>query len=220
MTPRSFLLTQELSDYIRASSEPADDVVRDLIAETAALAERGEAKPTFQIAQEEGAFLQLLTAALGARRVIEIGTFTGFSGLCIARGLPADGALLSLDVSEDWTAIARRYWERAGVADRIELRLGPALDTLRALPAEPAFDLAFLDADRPHYADYVEELHPRLAANGVLLVDNTLRLGGVVDPANDDERTVADLNAQLAKDPRWETVLLPISDGLTMLRKR
>jgi predicted O-methyltransferase YrrM len=220
MTPRSFLLSQELSDYVRASSERPDDVVRDLIAETAALAERGEAKPTFQIAQEEGTFLQVLTAALGVRRAIEIGTFTGFSGLCIARGLPADGSLLSLDLNEEWTAVARRYWERGGVADRIELRLGPALDTVRALPAEPTFDLAFLDADRPHYADYVEELHPRLAANGVLLVDNTLRGGGVVDPGNDDERTVAELNARLAGDPRWETVLLPISDGLTLLRKR
>ena len=220
MTPRSFLLSQELSDYVRAGSGPADEVVRELIAETAALAERGEARPTFQIAPEEAAFLQLLTAAVGARRAIEIGTFTGLSGLCIARGLPADGSLLTLDVSEEWTAVARRYWQRAGVADRIELRLSPALEFVRALPAEPAFDLAFLDADRPHYADYVEELHPRLAVNGVLLVDNTLRGGGVVHPRNDDERTVAALNARLATDPRWETVLLPVSDGLTLLRKR
>ena len=220
MTPRSFLLSQELSDHVRASSEPPDDVVRDLIAETAAMAERGEARPTYQIAQEEGAFLQLLTAALGARRAIEIGTFTGFSGLCIARGLPADGSLLSLDVSEVWTAVALRCWERAGVSDRIELRLGPALETLCALPREPVFDLGFLDADRPRYARYVEALHPRLAVNGVLLVDNTLRGGRVVHPDDDDTRLVAALNADLAADPRWETVLLPVSDGLTVLRKR
>src|SRR3954453_11661896 len=134
MTPRSFLLTQELSDYVRASSEPPDDVVSDLLAETAALAERGEVPPTFQIAAEQGAFLQLLTRALGVRTAIEIGTFTGFSALCIAPGLPEDGGLLCLDRNEEWPATARRYWERAGVGDRVELRLGDALPSVRALP--------------------------------------------------------------------------------------
>src|SRR5690242_12433388 len=123
MTPRSFLLTQELSDYVRASTEPPDQVVSDLVAETAWLAERGEAPATFQIALEQGAFMQLITRALGVRRAIEIGTFTGLSALFVARGLAEDGSLLCLDTSEEWTTIARLYWERAGVGDRIEVRL-------------------------------------------------------------------------------------------------
>ncbi|MGY1631473.1 O-methyltransferase [Geodermatophilus sp. SYSU D01186] len=220
MTPRSFLLTPELSDYVRATSEPPDDVAVDLIAETAALADRGEVPSTFQIAPEQGTFMQLLTGALGARRAIEIGTFTGYSALCVARGLPADGSLLCLDVSEEWTAIARRYWARAGLADRIELRLGDAHESLRALPAEPTFDLAFVDADKTGYAAYVDDLYPRMTANGVVLLDNTLAGGEVLDPQNDNQRAIVALNAALATDPRWETVLLPVSDGLTMLRKR
>jgi caffeoyl-CoA O-methyltransferase len=220
MTPRSFLLTPELADYVRASSEAPDDVAADLIAETAAMAERGEASATMQIGPEQGAFMQLLTRALGVRRAVEIGTFTGLSALYVARGLPDDGSLLCLDVNEDWTAVAQRYWARAGLSDRIELRLGRALDTLRALPAEPTFDLAFVDADKTGYAAYLEELHPRLTDNAVVLVDNTLWSGRVLDPHSEDDRAIAELNASLVADPRWETVLLPIADGLTMLRKR
>jgi caffeoyl-CoA O-methyltransferase len=220
MTPRSFLLTPELAEHVRASSEPLDAVAADLVAETAALAERGEAPATFQIAVEQGVLMQLLTRALGVRRALEIGTFTGYSALCIARGLPDDGSLLCLDRSAEWTAVARRYWERAGVADRIELRLGEALETLRALPADPVLDLAFVDADKTGYAAYVDELHPRLRTNGVVLLDNTLRGGRVLDPRTDDDRAVVALNAALAADPRWETALLPLADGLTLLRKR
>jgi caffeoyl-CoA O-methyltransferase len=220
MTPRSFLLTPELADYVRASSEAPDDVAADLLAETAALAERGEAPATFQIAPEQGAFMQLLTRALGARRAIEIGTFTGFSALCIARGLPDDGTLLCLDRSQEWTAVARRYWNRAGLGERIELRLGDALPSVQALPEEPTFDLAFVDADKTGYRAYVEELYPRMVPNGVVLLDNTLRSGKVLEPASDDDHALVALNASLASDPRWETVLLPLADGLTMLRKR
>jgi caffeoyl-CoA O-methyltransferase len=220
MTPRSFLLTQELSDYVRAATEPPDDVVSELVAETARLASSGEVPATFQIAQEQGAFMQLLTRALGVRRAIEIGTFTGLSALFIARGLADGGSLICLDTSEEWTTIGRRYWERAGVADRIEVRLGDAHSSLRALPAEPAFDLAFVDADKAGYADYVEQLHPRLAGGGLVLLDNTLRQGRVLAPETDDDRAIAALNADLVADPRWETVLLPVSDGLTLLRKR
>lgn len=220
MTPRSFLLTPELGDYVRACSEPPDDVAADLLAETAELAARGKASPTFQIAPEQGAFMQLLTRALGVRRAIEIGTFTGFSALCVARGLPEDGSLLCLDESEEWTAVARRYWARAGLAGRIELRLGDAHESLRALPAVETFDLAFVDADKTGYAAYVEDLYPRMTGNGVVLLDNTLAGGRVLDPQNDSERAIAELNGALAADPRWETVLLPIADGLTMLRKR
>jgi caffeoyl-CoA O-methyltransferase len=220
MTPRSFLLTPELSDYVRANSEAPDELAAALVAETAELAERGEVPATFQIALEQGAFMQLLTRALGVRRAIEIGTFTGLSALCIARGLPDDGTLLCLDRSEEWTAVGRRYWERAGVAARIELRVGDALPALRSLPAVETFDLAFVDADKTGYPAYVEELHPRMAANGVVLLDNTLRHGRVLEPESDDDRAVVALNAALAADPRWETVLLPVADGLTMLRKR
>lgn len=220
MTPRSFLLSQELSDYVRAASEPPDAVAADLLAETAAMAERGEVPSTFQIAPEQGAFMQLLAAALGARRAIEIGTFTGFSALCLARGLADGGSLLCLDVSEEWTAVARRYWERAGLGDRIELRLGDAHATLRAVPAEPTFDLAFVDADKTGYADYVDQLHPRMRPGGLVLLDNTLRGGRVLAPESDDDRAVVALNAALATDPRWETVLLPVADGLTLLRLR
>jgi caffeoyl-CoA O-methyltransferase len=220
MTPRSFLLTPELADYVRAGSEAIDDVAAELIAETAAMGQRGEAPATMQIAPEQGAFMRLLVTALGVRRAVEIGTFTGLSALYVARGLPADGSLLCLDVSEEWTAVARRFWARAGVDDRIELRLGPAIETLRALPAEETFDLAFVDADKAGYPAYVEELHPRMATNGVVLLDNTLRAGRVLDPETDDDRAIVALNAALAADPRWETVLLPMADGLTMLRKR
>ncbi|MGY1812766.1 O-methyltransferase [Blastococcus sp. SYSU D00820] len=220
VTPRSFLLSPELSDYVRASSEPLDDVAADLVAETAVLADRGEVPPTFQIAVEQGVLMQLLTAALGVRRAIEIGTFTGYSALCIARGLAEGGSLLCLDRSEEWTAIARRYWARAGVADRVELRVGEALPILRALPAEPVYDLAFVDADKTGYAAYVDELYPRVRTGGVVLLDNTLRAGRVLDPRSDDDSAIVALNAALAADPRWETALLPLSDGLTVLRKR
>jgi caffeoyl-CoA O-methyltransferase len=220
MTPRSFLLTPELSDYVRDGSEPPDAIAADLLAETAALAERGEAPPTFQIAAEQGVFMQLLTRALGVRTAIEIGTFTGFSALCIARGLPADGSLVCLDRNAKWTAVARRYWERAGLDHMIELRLGDALPTLQELPAEETFDLAFVDADKTGYPAYVAELYPRMRTNGVVLLDNTLRAGRVLDPQSDDDRAVVELNAALVADPRWETALLPLADGLTMLRKR
>jgi caffeoyl-CoA O-methyltransferase len=220
MTPRSFLLTEALSDYVRASSEHPDEVVTDLIAETAALAERGRFSPTLQIAPEQGALMQLLTRAIGARTAIEIGTFTGFSALCIARGLPADGSLLCLDVDPVSTAIARRYWERAGVSHRIELKLGDAHETLRALPVAETYDLAFVDADKTGYPLYVQHLYPRMRANGIVLLDNTLRGGHVLEPRTDDDRAIAGLNDALVRDPRWETVLLPLADGLTMLRKR
>jgi caffeoyl-CoA O-methyltransferase len=220
MTPRSFLLSQELADYVRARSEPADDVVAGLVAETAAMGERGEAPATMQIAPEQGAFMQLLAGALGARRAIEIGTFTGLSALFVARALPPDGSLICLDRSAEWTSVGRPYWERAGVADRIDLRIGDAHELLREIPGEPQFDLAFVDADKTGYADYIEQLHPRMRANGVVLLDNTLYSGHVLDPRTDDDRALAALNADLVADPRWETVLLPLADGLTMLRKR
>jgi caffeoyl-CoA O-methyltransferase len=175
-----------------------------------------------QVAPEQGAFMTLITRAIGAKRVVEVGTFTGYSALCIARGLPDDGWLLACDVSEEWTAIARRHWERAGVAKRIELRLGPAIETLRALPQEPRFDMGFIDADKPSYPAYYEEILKRLRPGGLVLVDNVLWFGRVVDPAADDPQTraIRAFNDAVAADPRVDCAMLPVSDGLTILRKR
>ena len=175
-----------------------------------------------QIAPEQGAFMQLITSAIGARHAIEIGTFTGYSSLCIARGLLTDGRLTCCDVSEEWTAIARRAWQKAGVSDRIELRIGPAIETLRALPEEPTFDLAFVDADKSGYADYFDALLPRLRVGGLMLVDNVLWSGNVANPAKNDDQTnaIRAFNDKVASDPRVECVMLPISDGLSLLRKR
>jgi caffeoyl-CoA O-methyltransferase len=174
-----------------------------------------------QIGDDQGQFLTMLTRLVGARRAIEVGTFTGYSGLCIARGLADGGTLLCCDVSEEWTAIARRAWERAGVADRIELRLAPALETLRALPGEAAFDLAFIDADKSGYASYWQELVPRVRASGLLLADNVLWSGDIVDDSVQDTNAQAlrAFNDRVASDDRVETVMLSAFDGLTIARK-
>jgi caffeoyl-CoA O-methyltransferase len=175
-----------------------------------------------QISPEQGAFMTVLTRLLGARTAIEVGTFTGYSALCVARGLPDDGRLLCLDVSEEWTAIARRAWERAGVASKIELRLGPAVDTLRSLPEQEAFDIAFIDADKGNYPTYYEEVLKRLRPNGAVLVDNVLWGGAVIDKAANDDNTKAirAFNDMVAADDRVDTVMLPLGDGVTIARKR
>lgn len=216
--PKSFLLSPELADYLVAHGSPPDAVQLGLIEETAALG----AVAGMQIAPEQGAFLTLLTGLIGARRAIEIGTFTGYSALCIARGLGDDGRLVCCDVSEEWTAIARRAWEAAGVAPRIDLRIAPALDTLAAFPADTVFDLAFIDADKPNYANYYDLLLPMMRANAAILVDNVLWDGRVVRPDADDENTVAirAFNDKVANDDRVEAVMLPVADGLTLVRKR
>jgi caffeoyl-CoA O-methyltransferase len=166
--------------------------------------------------------MTLVTRLIGARQAVEVGTFTGYSALCIARGLAEGGRLICCDISEEWTSIGRPYWEKAGVADRIDLRIGPAADTLAALPAGEQFDLAFIDADKPNYARYYEEILSRLRANGLILVDNTLWQGQVIDDADQSENTVAirAFNDLVARDERVDCVQLAISDGLTLLRKR
>jgi caffeoyl-CoA O-methyltransferase len=174
-----------------------------------------------QIAAEQGTFLGILVAAIGARHVVEVGTFTGMSALCMARALPPDGRLLALDVSDEYAAVARRYFEKAGVAQRIELRIGPALDALRSLPREVQFDLAFLDADKENYANYYEEILPRLRPNGLICVDNVLWGGLVIQPSADDPstRAIRAFNDRLAHDPRVQTVMIALSDGLSIARK-
>ena len=217
MTDRNFLLSDALDAYVRSHTQPPGPIAQDLIAETAALPMAG-----MQIGPDEAGLLALLVRISGARDLIEIGTFTGYSALAMASALPEGGSLLCCDVSEEWTAIARRYWRRAGVADRIELRLAPAIDTLRALPPGPQFDLAFLDADKERYPDYFPELVPRLRPGGLLLADNVLWSGAVVDEADRRESTegIRRFNRLVAQDERLETVLLPAFDGLSISRRR
>jgi caffeoyl-CoA O-methyltransferase len=216
--PKAFNLAPEVHQYLVAHGAPPDAIQRELIEETKRLG----GISLMQIAPEQGAFMTILARLLGARRAVEVGTFTGYSALCIARGLPPDGHLLCCDVSEEWTAIARRYWEKAGVADRIELAIGPGADTLRALPRKETLDLAFIDADKPGYPVYYEEILARLRPGGVILADNVLWMGRVADPAIDDPQTQAirSFNDLVANDERVDKVMLPISDGLTIARKR
>jgi caffeoyl-CoA O-methyltransferase len=218
MSRTSIGVSPELSEYLVAHGAPPDEVQRYLIERTRALGDLAG----MQIAPEQGAFMTLLTRVIGARRAVEVGTFTGYSALSIARGLPEDGYLLCCDVNEEWTAIARDAWERAGVADRIELRLGPAADTLRGLPADPAFDLAFIDADKPAYPTYYEELLARIRPGGVILVDNVLQDGRVLqeNPEHPNVAAIKEFNDMVAADDRVDVVMLPIADGVTLAMKR
>ncbi|WP_052848479.1 O-methyltransferase [Streptomyces avicenniae] len=213
------IVNPALNDYLIAHATPADDVLRDLAEETR------RALPghiSMQITQDEGAFLTLLVRLTGARTAVEVGTFTGYSSICIARGLPADGQLIACDVSEEWTSIARRYWDRAGLTDRIELRIGPAADTLRAMPPQETIDFAFIDADKVGYPVYYEEIVRRLRPGGLIVLDNVLRSGRVVDPSAQDAADLAirQINDTVTADPRVESVLLPVRDGVTLVRKR
>ncbi len=216
MSRASIGLSPELAAYLVEHSDPPDEIQQDLIDETDDLG--GAA--SMQIAPEQGAFMTWLTRLLGATRAIEVGTFTGYSALCIARGLPDHGHLLCCDVSDEWAAIGQKYWERAGVADRITLQLGPALETLESLPAERQFDLAFIDADKGNYARYFEQLLGLVRPGGVILVDNVLWSGRVLEPADADARAIDEFNILVRDDDRVETVMVPIGDGLTMLRVR
>jgi caffeoyl-CoA O-methyltransferase len=216
--PKSFLLSDDIHRYLVEHSTPLDDVRRRLVEETETLG--GIA--VMQVAPEQSVFLTLITQLVGARSAIEVGTFTGLSALCIAQGLAPGGRLLCCDVSDEWTSIARRYWKEAGVADRIELRLAPAIETLRSLPRDADVDLAFIDADKGGYVGYWEEIVPRVRPGGVVLVDNTLQGGAVVDSAATANSVIAirKFNDHAVADPRVELVLLPVSDGLTMAVKR
>ncbi|MDQ1376189.1 MAG: caffeoyl-CoA O-methyltransferase [Acidimicrobiaceae bacterium] len=204
--------------YLVAHSTPPDELVQRLIAETAALG--GVA--TMQISTDEGAFLTNIARLARTTNAVEVGTFTGYSAICIARGMAPGGHLLCCDVSEEWTNIARRYWSEAGLADRIELRLGPAADTLRSLADEPTLDLAFLDADKLGYPTYWEELVPRMRPGGAIIVDNVLQRFQVLDDAATNENVVAirRFNDQVVADERVDVAMLPIRDGVTLAVKR
>jgi caffeoyl-CoA O-methyltransferase len=217
--PKTIDVTPEVHEYLMAHSDPLDDVQRSLIEITTT---RLPEQATMQIAPEQGAFMTMLTRLIGARHAIEVGTFTGYSALCIARGLTDDGQLICCDVSEEWTAIGREHWQRAGVSDRIDLRIAPAADTLRALPSDAVFDIAFIDADKTGYPLYYDEILPRLRSGGVLLVDNVLWSGDIVDESRIDDDTVAlrAFNDKVIADDRVEVVMLPIADGLSLIRKK
>ena len=212
-------LDDQLYDYVCAHRTGASDPILDALRkETESLGDDAR----MQISREQGSFMTLLVAATGAKTAIEIGTFTGYSSTCIARGLPDNGRLICIDESADWTAIARRHWSQAGVEHKIELRLGAAIPILQSLDPKPTLDFAFIDADKTEYDAYYELILPRLRANGLILFDNMLwggRVGAGV-PTDPSGHAIDDLNRKLAQDGRVETVLLPIADGLQLCRKR
>jgi caffeoyl-CoA O-methyltransferase len=217
-TPKGIGLSVPVHDYLVAHGTPPDDVQRRLIERTAQLG--GVAR--MQTAPEQGAFMTMLARLLGVRFAVEVGTFTGYSALAVARGLADGGRLLCCDVSEEWTAIAREHWALAGVDDRIELVIGPALETLATLDDRPPVDLAFIDADKGNYIAYYEAIVPRLAPRGVILVDNVLWGGAVADPTDgeDNVASIRAFNDHVVADDRVDQVMLPIADGLTLVTKR
>jgi caffeoyl-CoA O-methyltransferase len=213
---KSIGLSDDLHAYLVAHNPPADPLVAELLAETRAGL---PALANMQIAPEQAPFLTFLTRLLGARQAVEIGTFTGLSSLAIARGLAPAGRLVCFDISEEYTSIARRYWQRAGVADRIELRLGPAAETLATLPDEPHLDIAFVDADKTGYQMYWDTLVPRMRAGGVIVVDNVLQHGRVLAPESADSEAIVAFNDTVLADKRVDAVMIPMADGLTLARR-
>jgi caffeoyl-CoA O-methyltransferase len=219
-TPKTVPVTGAVHDYILSVSLREPDILRRLRAETSALS-----RAYMQIAPEQGQFLGLLVELMGARRAIEIGTFTGYSALAIALHLPPDGRLIACDISADWPAIGRPYWEEAGVAERIDLRIAPGLETLDALIAEGGtgtFDFIFIDADKDAYDAYYERALVLLRQGGLIAADNVLWQGKVADPMNDEPATVAirAFNEMVHGDARVSLSLIPITDGITLARKR
>ena len=212
-------LTPPLYEYmLKQRSGAGDPLLARLRAETASLGDDSR----MQISEEQGSFLTLLAAAIGAASALEIGTFTGYSSICIARGLTGNGRLTCVDESEEWTSIARRYWKEAGVDGKIDLRLGAGMEMLASLDPGLQFDFVFIDADKTGYDGYYETILPRVRRNGIILFDNMLAGGEIHEPEPTDERTMAldSLNRKLAQDPRVESVLLSVADGLNLCRKR
>ncbi len=217
MAYRTAFLDEAVAAYAIDHSTGPDGIQRDLIEATRALGSPAQ----MQIGPLQGAFMTILARAIQPRLAVEVGTFTGYSALAVAKALQPGGRLVCCDISERWTAIARRYWELAGVTDRIDLRIGPALDTLRSLPPDPPIDMAFIDAAKTEYIDYYEELLARLSDRGVILVDNVLWGGAVADPDCDDETTEAlrTFSAHVIADPRVIVAVLPVGDGLSLISR-
>ncbi|MCW3099794.1 MAG: O-methyltransferase, family 3 [Chthonomonadaceae bacterium] len=220
MSARTLTMTEPLYDYLLTVNRPVPDIFARLRAETLQLP-----NAMMQISVEQGRFMELLTQLIGAKKVLEVGVFTGYSALTVATALPEDGKLIACDVSTEWTSIGRKYWEEAGVAHKIDLRIAPATETLDNLLAEGqagTFDFAFIDADKPNYDAYYERILQLLRPQGLIAIDNTLWSGKVADEAVQDESTVAlrTLNAKLCGDPRVTLSVLPVGDGLTLAMKR
>ncbi len=217
-TPKSLGLDTDLHQYLVAHGTPPDAVLQRLADDTSAMGPIAR----MQIAPEQGAFLTMLAGMLGARLIVEVGTFTGYSSVCLARGLVPGGRLICCDVSAEFTARAVQAWHEAGLDDSVELRLAPGADTLRAMPLDDLIDLAFIDADKSGYAVYYEEILQRLRPGGVIAVDNVLWSGRIIDSTDTSVDTVAlrAFNDMVLADDRVDCVMLPIADGLTLCRKR
>ena len=220
MSNRTIQLDDRTYEYLLAHSLREDPRLAALRAETAS-----HPQVNMQIAPEQGQFMQMLVRLSGARRAIEVGVFTGYSSLAVMLAMPEDGRLLALDVSEEYTAVARRHWQAAGVADRIELVIAPAVETLDARLARGEagqYDFAFIDADKTSYLTYYERLLKLLRPGGLIVVDNTLWSGRVADPEerDADTRALRAFNDALHRDPRVDLALLPVGDGLTLARLR
>jgi caffeoyl-CoA O-methyltransferase len=211
-------LTDELHDYMVEHGARQDAVLRRVQEETAAMGDIS----VMQIAPDQGAFMTLLCRSVGASEAIELGTFTGYSAICIARGLAPGGRLVACELSEEYAEVAARNIEAAGVADRVEIRIGPALETVRALPERELFDFAFIDADKPGYPDYYDELLPRMRSGGLIVVDNVLQGGDVVsdEAEGDSVAAIRRLNDTITADERVDTAMVAIADGLMLARKR
>ena len=219
MSRGSIGLTAVLNDYVVGAHAPEHPALAKLRALTG-----GMRNASMQIAPEQGHFLAFLVGLIGARRTLEIGTFTGYSALATALALPDDGTIVACDVSEEWTAIGRQHWEEAGVAGKIDLRIAPALETLAALRddgLEGQFDFAFIDAHKPEYAGYYEACLKLVRVGGLIVFDNMLQGGDIVDPSETREGVTAirALNARIAVDDRVDAVLLPVGDGMTLARR-
>lgn len=220
MSTRTIGMSDQLYDYLLSVSVPPDSLWERLRDETTA-----SVGFNMQISPEQGQFMSVLVKMLGVSKALEVGTFTGFSALCVARAMPDHGQLIACDVSEQWTSIAKRYWAEAGLTHKIDLRIGPALETLDELIAQghgASFDFAFIDADKENYVDYYERTLTLVRGGGVIGVDNTLWSGAVADPSDQSADTVAirDLNRRVCDDKRVNACVLPIGDGLTLAYKR
>lgn len=218
MTPRHKFtaLTPEFYDYVVGHGVRRDEVLERVERDTEAM---GDAAG-MQTAPDQGALITLLVGAIGARLAVEVGTFTGYSAICIARGLAGGGRLVCCEVDPGYAQTALENLRSAGLGDRVEVRVGPALDTLRGLPLGEPIDFAFVDADKPAYADYYEELLARMRPGGLIMLDNVLLRGRVLDPDDDAARAMAALNDRLAADQRVDVAMLAVSDGVTLVRKR
>jgi caffeoyl-CoA O-methyltransferase len=208
----------EVLDYVVAHGDPPDSILQDLIGDTQ---RKFGQQAGMQIAPEQGALLAMLTRLTNAKNAVEVGTFTGYSAVCIARALQPGGRLLCCDTSKEWTDLAVEAWQRAGLDDRISLVLGPALDTLRQLPKKDDIDISFVDADKVGYDSYFEELLPRTRTGGLIVFDNVLFAGKVLGPSDEaNPAALRTFNDKLAADPRVDVVMLPLADGVTIARKR